>query len=131
MNLFVVRQDHCALVWARAGVSGGVRQHFTSESALPSAEDIQKTWPLSSRGDLLPLKLYPRMQAGRSQDAKPWVQRAQRAILLTGTPATSRPKELYTLVGLDSSMPCVWSQAARSRSCCISSHKPAEELFWG
>lgn len=46
----------------------------------------------------------PRMQAGRSQDAKPWVQRAQRAILLTGTPATSRPKELYTLVGLGQSV---------------------------
>ena len=38
------------------------------------------------------------VQAGRSQEAKPWAQRAERAILLTGTPATSRPKELYTLV---------------------------------
>ena len=44
------------------------------------------------------------MQAGRSQEAKPWVQRAERAILLTGTPATSRPKELYTLVGRQ--IPC-------------------------
>ncbi len=38
------------------------------------------------------------VQAGRSQEAKPWAQRAERTILLTGTPATSRPKELYTLV---------------------------------
>ena len=37
-------------------------------------------------------------QAGRSKDAKPLVQKARRAILLTGTPATSRPKELYPLV---------------------------------
>ena len=37
-------------------------------------------------------------QAGRSQEAKPWAQRSVRTILLTGTPATSRPKELYTLV---------------------------------
>ncbi len=37
-------------------------------------------------------------QSGRSQDAKPFVQKAKRAILLSGTPASARPRELFPLV---------------------------------
>lgn len=38
------------------------------------------------------------VQSCRSQDAKPFVQKAKRAILLSGTPASGRPRELFPLV---------------------------------
>ena len=38
------------------------------------------------------MKTASNAQAGRSQEAKPWAQRAERTILLTGTPATSTPQ---------------------------------------
>lgn len=38
------------------------------------------------------------MQAQRSKDTVPVLQRAERAILLTGTPALARPKELFNQI---------------------------------
>lgn len=45
------------------------------------------------------------MQSCRSQDAKPFVQKAKRAILLSGTPASGRPRELFPLVNPKSLTP--------------------------
>ncbi len=42
--------------------------------------------------------LRQNLQAQRSKDTVPVIQRAERAILLTGTPALARPKELFNQI---------------------------------
>ncbi|EIE23396.1 P-loop containing nucleoside triphosphate hydrolase protein [Coccomyxa subellipsoidea C-169] len=69
-------------------------------------------------------------KSGRSQDAKPFVQKAKRAILLSGTPASARPRELFPLI--DCLLPASKVSFTKfgERYCLTQNHFPRGQSFY-